>query len=93
MSKVNYPTTTHCGALVSAAVAKIAEGLGDLQRVKAIMDAVAYPGPDFTRLESDTDFVVGAGGGENFYTGVQGVIIALTTQDAIGAMGKLDKGA
>lgn len=91
--KVDYPVETTCGGLTAVAAGKVASALGDLRRVEAAMNAIVYPGPDFSKLETDPDFLVASGQGEDFYTGVQGVIQALTTTDAIGALGKLDKGA
>lgn len=96
MATVTYPTTSNFGALTARAVGKLREALADLNRVKSAGSAVAYgadQSPTWSRLETNNDFSVGSGGGQSFYDGVNGLCLALETADAMGAFGKLDKGA
>lgn len=96
MAIISYPSTTNFGAMTAAAVGEVRDALAKLQRVKDAANAVAYGAdnsPTWSRLETNSDFAVGSGGGQAFYDGINGLVIALSTSDATGAFGKLDKGA
>lgn len=96
MAIINYPATTNFGGMAAEAVGEVRSALSKLQRVKDAANAVAYGvdvAPTWSRLETNTDFSVAAGSGQAFYDGINGLVLALTTSDATGAFGKLDKGA
>lgn len=95
MATIVYPLNTNHGRRTQSGISKIIEGLEEIERVLEAADTVAYDGeqsPTFSRLESNTDFLIGSGDGEAFRNALNAIKLKMNDAELQFNLNALDKG-
>lgn len=91
MATVSYSTSANFGAKTAIAIGNLRSALADLTRVRDAASALAN-NTSWDLLEGG-DFGVSSGQGQAFFDAINGMCLALNTQQALAGFNNLDKGA